>query len=79
LYLKLKIYSLTVIPRYLPPAVECPAPLVPPNCMFVNGWYNAVCLRFNFFFVFLLIVHLSIILDNDQLNTHLLYFTIRLL
>ena len=27
----------------------------------------------------LLIVHLSIILGNDQLDTHLLYFTIRLL
>jgi len=26
-----------------------------------------------------LTVHLSIILDNDQIDTHLLYFTIRLL
>ena len=31
------------------------------------------------FFYVLLTVHLSIILDNDQLDTHLLYFTIRLL
>ena len=31
------------------------------------------------FFYVLLAVHLSIILDNDQLDTHLLYFTIRLL
>jgi len=30
-------------------------------------------------FYVLLTVHLSIILDNDQLDTHLLYFTIRLL
>jgi hypothetical protein len=34
---------------------------------------------FKVFFVYLLTVHLSIILDNDQLDTHLLYFTIRLL
>ena len=32
-----------------------------------------------FFFYVLLTVHLIIILDNDQLDTHLLYFTIRLL
>ena len=31
------------------------------------------------FFNVLLTVHLSIILDKDQLDTHLLYFTIRLL
>ena len=31
------------------------------------------------FFYVLLTVHLSITLDNDQLDTHLLYFTIRLL
>jgi len=31
------------------------------------------------FFYVLLTVHLYIILDNDQLDTHLLYFTIRLL
>ena len=30
-------------------------------------------------FYVLLAVHLSIILDNDQRDTHLLYFTIRLL
>ena len=30
-------------------------------------------------FYVLLTVHLGIILDNDQLDTHLLYFTIRLL
>jgi len=30
-------------------------------------------------FYVLLNVHLSIILDNDQLDTHLLYFTVRLL
>ena len=30
-------------------------------------------------FYVLLTVHLSIILGNDQLDTHLLYFTIRLL
>ena len=30
-------------------------------------------------FYVLLTVHLSISLDNDQLDTHLLYFTIRLL
>ena len=30
-------------------------------------------------FYVLLTVHLSMILDNDQLDTHLLYFTIRLL
>ena len=30
-------------------------------------------------FYILLAAHLSIILDNDQLDTHLLYFTIRLL
>jgi len=30
-------------------------------------------------FYVLLTVHLSIILDNDQLDTHLLYFTIYLL
>ena len=30
-------------------------------------------------FYVLLTVHLSIILDNDQLDTNLLYFTIRLL
>ena len=30
-------------------------------------------------FYVLLTVHLSVILDNDQLDTHLLYFTIRLL
>ena len=32
-----------------------------------------------FFFYVLLTVHLSIILHNYQLDTHLLYFTIRLL
>jgi len=31
------------------------------------------------FFYVLLAVHLSIILDNDQLDTHLLYITVRLL
>jgi len=31
------------------------------------------------FFYFMLTVHLSIIFDDDQLDTHLLYFTIRLL
>jgi len=31
------------------------------------------------YFYVLLTVLLSIILDNDQLDTHLLYFTIRLL
>jgi len=31
-----------------------------------------------FFFNVLLTVHLSIILDNDQRDTHLLYFTVRL-
>ena len=31
-----------------------------------------------FFFYVLLTVHLSIILDNDQLDAHLLYFTISL-
>jgi hypothetical protein len=31
------------------------------------------------FFNVLLTLRLSIILDNDQLDTHLLYFTIRLL
>jgi len=31
------------------------------------------------FFCVLLTLHLSITLDNDQLDTHLLYFTIRLL
>ena len=36
------------------------------------------CLGMVFLYV-LLTVHLSIILDNDQLDTHLLYFTIRLL
>ena len=30
-------------------------------------------------FYILFTVHLSIILDNDQLDTHLLYFTMRLL
>ena len=34
--------------------------------------YECTCL-----FYVLLTVSLSIILDNDQLNTHLLYFTIR--
>ena len=34
-------------------------------------------MKFDFFFNVLLTVHLSIILDNDQLDTHLLYFTIR--
>jgi len=35
----------------------------------------------NYFVVFyvLLTVHLSIIIDNDQLDTQLLYFTVRLL
>jgi len=38
---------------------------------------NVLCF---FFFVYVLLTaHLSIILDNDQLDTHLLYFTIRLL
>jgi len=32
---------------------------------------------FQFFFYVLLTVKLSIILDNDQLDAHLLYFTIR--
>ena len=32
-----------------------------------------------FFFNVLLTVHLNIIVDNDQLDAHLLYFTIRLL
>ena len=31
------------------------------------------------FFYVLLTVHLSVILDNDQIDTHLVYFTIRLL
>ena len=31
------------------------------------------------YFYVLLTVRLSVILDNDQLDTHLLYFTIRLL
>jgi len=35
--------------------------------------------RFLSNFYVLLTVHLSIILDNDQLDTRLLYFTIRLL
>ena len=35
-------------------------------------WYTA-----NYSFYILLTVHLSIILDNDQLDTHLIYFTIR--
>ena len=36
--------------------------------------------QFAFFLVFVLLtVYLSIILDNDQLDTQLLYFTIRLL
>ena len=34
--------------------------------------------KFFFFFYVLLTVHLSIILDNDQLDAHLLYFTISL-
>jgi len=43
-----------------------------------------LCLRIagifvNFFFNVMLPVHLSIILDNDQLETHLLYFTMYLL
>jgi len=33
----------------------------------------------HFCFYVLLTVPLSIILDNDQLDTHLLYFTLRLL
>jgi len=37
-----------------------------------------IILIFLHFFVFLT-VHLGIILDNDQLDTRLLYFTIRLL
>ena len=35
--------------------------------------------EFFFFFNVLLTVHLSIILDNDQLDTHLLYFKMHLL
>jgi len=44
---------------------------------------SAFCLLLKYItlqnFYVLLTVHLSIILDNDQLDTHLLYFTIRLL
>ena len=40
------------------------------NCLVIFGVQN---------FYVLLTVHLSIILDNDQLDTHLLYFTIRFL
>jgi len=54
----------------------------------MSGRYEAVCnkMRYNalwftlyHFFYVLLTAHLSIILDNDQLDTHLIYFTIRLL
>jgi len=38
-----------------------------------------MCYLFSAFLYVLFTVHLSIILDNDQLDTHLLYFTIRLL
>ena len=42
---------------------------------------NRLCESFKRFWAFfvLLTVHLSIILDNDQLDTHLLYFTVCLL
>jgi len=36
-------------------------------------------LKISLIFYVLLTVHLSISLDNDQLDGHLLYFTIRLL
>ena len=42
-----------------------------------QGAHN--CKKELFIFCVLLTAHLSIILDNDQLDTHLLYFTIRLL
>ena len=37
------------------------------------------CIKYCDLFLCFLTVHLSIILDNDQLDTHLLYFTLRLL
>jgi len=43
-----------------------------------SGFYSIYPNKINGFYV-MLTVHLSIILDNDQLDTHLLYFTIRLL
>ena len=45
-----------------------------------GAWFQEIYVKQDkLFFYILLTVHLSIILDNDQLNTKLLYFTIRLL
>ena len=46
---------------------------------FSNDHYLAFTQNCVLDFYVLLAAHLSIILDNDQLDTHLLYFTIRLL
>ena len=57
--------------RLLPPPIDFLChPYAVHSC-----WHEV---KFPCFYV-LLTMHLSIILDNDQLDTHLLYFTIRLL
>ena len=48
-------------------------PAASSTCTEGNKWNQNRC------FCVLLTMHLTIILDNDQLDTHLLYFTIRLL
>ena len=60
--------------------------IIPDGCIFLIQFYFDVFLLIYLFCLFcitnfyvFLTVHLSIILDNDQLDTHLLYFTIRLL
>ena len=46
-----------------------------PFCLWTLKTSRSVCI-YHFFFNVLLTLHLSIILDNDQLDAHLLYFTI---